>query len=90
MRKIQNKSELHQSCDFEFNVCPFCNLGYKFCLLFLSSAVVFFPKCSFRNTIRESNSFSPDQSSLIRMHTVCIFRLSADDTRYQSVKNPYA
>ena len=42
MRKIQNKSELHQSCDFEFNVCPFCNLGYKFCLLFLSSAV-FFP-----------------------------------------------
>ena len=27
MRKNKNKSELHQSWDFVFNVCPFCTLG---------------------------------------------------------------
>ena len=65
MRKIQNKSELHQSCDFEFNVCPFSNLGNFACFFVIGC---FFSQMSFQKHHQRvkqfrSRSVEPDQDA---------------------------
>ena len=48
-----------------------------------------FSKKSFENTIRVSNSFGPDEARQFfrpDLGPVCLQKLSADDTRKQSVK----
>ena len=65
MRKIQNKSELHQSCDFVLNVCPFCTLGYFACFFVIGCFLfqMFFQKHHQSVKQFRSRSVEPDQDA---------------------------
>ena len=81
-----NRTELRSKLD----PVNYCILGH--CSCFLSSADVFqnklFEKKSFRNTIRMSSSYDPDQARQFvgsDLGPNCLPRLSADDTGRQRV-----
>ena len=65
MRKNKNKSELHQSCDFVFNMCPFCTLGNFACFFVIGWFFLqtFFQK--YHQSVKQfrSRSVEPDQDA---------------------------
>ena len=65
MRKNKYKSELHQSCDFVFNMCPFCTLGNFACFFVIGWFFLqtFFQK--YHQSVKQfrSRSVEPDQDA---------------------------